>query len=395
MDNRQGGRKRRGLRADKRVQVTLTIGYKADGKPDRKSFYGKTRAEAMRKKQEYIDRRKNGIALQDMTVTEWVDTFKSLYRTNVHEAYLRNDDVPYDRLCKAIGHMYISDVCEADLQKCLNSVRGMSVSTIRKYYYTIQRVFRKAKRNKLISDNPAEDLEMPAGTEGTHRALERWESEYILNYWQIHRAGLWAVIMMLCGLRRGELMGLRWENIDLENRILFVREVAVIKGNQTTIEERAKTNAGIRAIPICQPLYDALCTVPIQDRQGFVALTVSGKPLTESGFTRGWHGFCNAIERSINNEPLDQRGVRWDLLPEEAKELHERERTRFFVRAHDLRHTFATALYDAGVPVKDAQYYLGHSSIKMTMDLYTHFSEEREKKSRIAIVGFLDGWLDK
>lgn len=393
-DSKHSGKKRRGLREDNRVQVTLTIGYKPDGKPDRKSFYGKTRSEAMRKKQAYIDGQKRGAVPKDLTVAEWVEVYKSHYRVNVHEAYLRNDDVPYDRLCKAIGRMYLSDVCEADLQKCLNAVRGMSVSTIRKYYYTILRVFKKAKRNKLISDNPAEDLEMPTGTEGSHRALERWESDFILTHWKLHRAGLWAMLMMLCGLRRSELMGLRWENIDLRNRTISVLEVAVIYGNKTKIEERAKTAAGIRVIPICKPLYDALCTIPEKERVGFVALAASGKHLSESGFTRGWHGFCSAMERVINNEPLDQRGVRWDLLTDEEKEKRQRERVRFKVRPHDLRHTFATALFDAGVKVKDAQYYLGHSSIKMTMDLYTHFSEERERRARKALVGFLDGWLE-
>lgn len=394
MDNKPT-KKRRGLRADKRVQVTLTIGYKPDGKPDRKSFYGRTRAEAMRKKQEYIDRRKQGLSSQELTVGEWVEIFKSLYRANVNEAYLRNDDVPYDRLCKAIGNMYIADVCEADLQKALNEVRGMSVSTIKKYFYTIQKVFKKAKRNKLIGDNPAEDLEMPTGTEGTHRALDRWEIEFIIEHWQAHRSGLWAMLLMLCGLRRGELMGLRWENIDMEARSLSVCEVAVIKGNQATIEERAKTSAGIRVIPICKPLYDALDKTPRSKRNGFVALSASGKQLSESGFTRGWCGFCLTMERLLNNEPLDQRGVRWDLLSEEERTERQKNRTTFLIRPHDMRHTFATILFEAGVSIKDAQYYLGHASTKMTMDLYTHYTEERKKKARIALVGFLDGWLEK
>lgn len=138
MGDKQGGKKRRGLREDNRVQVTLTIGYRPDGKPDRKSFYGKTRSEAMRKKQAYIDGQKRGTVPKDLTVSEWVEVYKSHYRVNVHEAYLRNDDVPYDRLCKAIGRMYLSDVCEADLQKCLNAVRGMERTTCLTPYHAIR-----------------------------------------------------------------------------------------------------------------------------------------------------------------------------------------------------------------------------------------------------------------
>lgn len=183
-------------------------------------------------------------------------------------------------------------------------------------------------------------------------------------------------------------MALQWESVDMENRTIAIKEVAVIESNHTTIEKRAKTAAGLRTIPICNKLFDALNTVKPQDRKGLVCKSAKGKQITQTAFARGMENFNNTMERLLNGEPLVQYGKRNDLA------IANENRTTFSIRAHDLRHTFATALYDAGVPVKVAQYYLGHSDIKITMNLYTHISKEREASSRNQMISYLDNWLN-
>jgi len=390
-------RKKRGERTDGRIQVTLTIGRREDGSPLKKCFYGRTRTEANRKRDEYKQRMSAGLQeRKDITVSDWVDSCLKLYRTKVNAAYTKGDAVPYNRLKRDLGRMRIDAVREADLQRALNSVSGMSESTITKYHQAMCMVFDKARRNKIILDNPAEGLSLPNGTKGTHRALERWETDCIMHNWNQHRCGMWAMLMLLCGLRRGEMMALRWENIDMEKRQLSVREVAVIDVNRTKIEERAKTISGIRVLPICNPLWDALNSTPQCDRHGLVCKSAKGEQLTGSGFTRGWSGFNLAMQRILNGEDVVQQGRRVTLEKKiEDAAAKGKEYIIFDVRAHDLRHTFATALYDAEVPVKAAQYYLGHADIRMTLDLYTHLSRERENESRSQIVAFLDGWLNR
>ncbi len=379
-------RKKKGERKDGRIQVTITEGRDENGKRIRVSFYGKSRAEAERKRDEYLSRNSRRIS-SNLTVAEWVEQFKKTYRTKVNPAYLNNDDIPYNRLCKEIGSMRLSDVMEIDLQNCLNKVSGMSFSTIDKYQQAIKRVFLRAYKNRLISFNPAEDLIIPDGSEGSHRSLERWEIDLIFQNWRIHRAGLWALLMMLAGLRRGELIALRWENVNMKSRQLTVCEVAVIMRNNVKIEERAKTAAGIRILPICQPLWDALNETPEEKRHGLICVSAKGTMHTESSFSRGWEFFNRAINRIIAGEPPIQHGRRTDIKG------HEEPEQVFCVRCHDLRHTFATALFEAGVPAKAAQYYLGHADIRITLELYTHFTREKERITRSQIVGFLDGWL--
>ena len=113
---------------------------------------------------------------------EWIEIFKGTYREKVDPAYLHIDSVPYNRLSNRIGPMRMIDVTEADLQAALNETRGMSFSTCNTYRQAIRRVFERARKNKIIPDNPAEDLVMPPYTKGTHRALETWEVDLIRKY---------------------------------------------------------------------------------------------------------------------------------------------------------------------------------------------------------------------
>lgn len=389
-------RKRKGERPDGLIQVSLMIGYKGNGKPDRKYFYGHTRAEAIRKRDEYKAQRETGLRLDpNMTVEQWVEIFKETYRTNIDEFYLDMDATPYNRLVKRLGKMRLMDVRESDLQSALNAVSGMSFSTVDKYAQAIRRVFARARKNRLIAENPATDLILPGYVKGTHRALECWEIDLILDNWDCKeaRTGLWVLLMMLCGLRRGEMMGLQWDAIDLEADTLEVRRVAVIHHSQTKIVERAKSEAGLRTLPICNILHDALSAVPPEKRVGPVCVSAKGQLLTQSAVDRGIQTFCHTLERILNGEEPDQRGRRRSkMTPEEIAKLEARK--KFSFTCHDLRHTYATSLYDAGVEAKDAQYLLGHADIRLTLELYTHLSRERKQKTRAQVAAYLDRWLD-
>lgn len=390
-------RKRRGLRKDNRVQVTYTDGVRPDGKPNRITFYGKTRSEAEAKREQYKAERKAGILpdSKKLTVTDWVDLWGRMYKTPDDLA----EYAPYiKRLKTDLGKFGIREVQEANLVASLSAYSGRSTSGASKYRMILKQVFHKAKKNHLIPDDPAEDLALPDNTtEGSHRALERWETDAILNGWQLHRAGRWAMIMMLAGLRRGELSALDWSDIDLEKRIISVRRAAQLRGGQITIKDTTKTEAGIRALPICEPLYQMLLSTPVKLRTGAVCLSAKNQRLSAHAIKKGWGTFCDYLTRSINGEEVCQQGRRKDCEGDKHKKAEEENPNRivFWCQPHDLRHTYATALYDAGVDLKSAQYYLGHSDIAMTQELYTHLSQERKNEARSQLLDYLDNWLEK
>lgn len=382
--------KRKGERSDGLIQVVMEVGTYPDGRRKRKYFYGHTRTEANAKRDAYKEHLSGGSKYkQDITVAEWVEVYKETYRQSIDKAYIKNDDVPYNRLVSAIGNMRMCDVTEADLQAALNKVSGMSFSTCDKYRQAINRVFKRARKNKIISDNPAEDLALPSHNKGSHRMLEAWEVNHILAHWNEPGlvAGLWVMIMLLSGLRRGEMMALDWKCVDLDTRLIEVRQTAVIRGNQATIEKRAKTEAGIRVIPISAPLFDALSSVPKSQRKGLVCLSAHGKPLTESAVSSGIRSFCAALERLLNGEPLHNPGRRTDIV---RKRKQSTPRKVFSFRTHDLRHTFCSFLYNSGVDVKTAAYYMGHADVRVTMEIYTHLSKEKKKTSETLMLNYFN-----
>ena len=378
---------------DEKVIVYGDYGRDASGKRIRKKFTGASELEARMKKIEYEKERAIGMhRFSDrMTVREWMDIWMSAYRSEIggtnkvsYESYVR-------KLNAEIGNMKIKDVRNIHLFQCLLKLSGRSKSALTKYRMVMQQAFKKARQNKVIPDDPSEDLELPKGTSGTHRALEKWEIDLISDNWSVHRAGLWVMIMMLSGLRRGELVALDWDSVDMESRNISVHRAAEIITNQATIKEVTKTEAGMRTLPMCDPLFEALNSVPVALREGPVCTNRKGQRLTQSSFTGGMATFNQAMERILNGEPPIQQGRRTD------KEEHQidPDRKKFLVRAHDLRYTYATALYDAGVDVKSAMYYLGHADIRMTMNLYTQLSKERENLARSQMITFLDSWLEK
>lgn len=380
-----GKRKRKGERPDGLIQVALDVGRGPDGKRMRKYFYGHSRAEAERKRDEYKAHMDSGSHYRaDITVGEWTRIFMDTYRQNVDPAGLARDDVPYKRLISEFEYTPMVSITEAELQSSLNRLSGTSFSNCDKYRQAIKRVFARARKNKIIRDDPSEDLVLPPYTRGTHRALEPWEIQHILAHWNDEgiRAGLWVLLMLFCGLRRGELIALDWDAVDMEKRLLRVKQVAVIRSNQPEVVQRAKSAAGIRSIPIATPLYSALAAIPPTSRRGAICLSTRGARLSETAFARGLEFFCAALERILNGEPARAPGKRTDLTG--------KPKLQFSFRAHDLRHTFATMLYDSGVDVKTAAYLLGHADIRVTMEIYTHLSREKQGASEQMMLNYLD-----
>lgn len=356
------------------IQVSLEIGRDENGKRIRKFFYGHTRSEAEAKREAYKSHAAAGSRFnQNISVSEWIEEFKKTYLQNINEAYLKQYYVPLNMLSKELGYKRMTDVTEIDLQQSLNKLKGMSYGTVDKYRNMIKRVFDKARRNRIISFDPAVDLELPEYTKGTHRALEMWEINLILKHWNDPGVigGLWVMIMLLAGLRRGEMVALDWKNVNMDARLLEVRQTAVLTLGKAVIEDRAKTNAGLRAIPICQPLWDALNTVPETERRGLVCRSAKGKPLSAGIVQYTLHHFCKAMENIAQEQFADKRKT-------------------FAFRAHDLRHTFCSLLYSGGVDVKTAAYLMGHAEIGVTMRIYTHLGKEKRQESEAVMLNYFN-----
>ena len=164
-----------------------------------------------------------------------------------------------------------------------------------------------------------------------------------------HRFQLAALIMLYCGLRRGEVLALGADDIDTSAGTITVSKAVRFDGNHAVLTT-PKTQAGLRTVPILKPLRSHLNSI-----SGLVAPSASGKLMTDTAFKRAWDSYLLALSRAAGHP------------------------VRF--RPHDLRHTYCTMLRDAGIDMHQAMIWLGHSDEKMILRVYDHITEKRTAQS--------------
>jgi len=151
------------------------------------------------------------ITLKDYA-EKWLETYKlNVVSDAVFKAYrsrINNYIVP------ACGNLPVKKIRPTNLQKILNSQVGKSKDHCTKLRHTIQQIFEQARRDKIISDNPAEAITLPKAENGTHRSITDDERRATLEVAKTHPFGLFIKVLLYCGLRPQEAAALRWEDID-------------------------------------------------------------------------------------------------------------------------------------------------------------------------------------
>lgn len=344
-------RKPKNALPDGRRRIRADIGTDADGKRIRKAFTGKTLAECRAKRDAFLAARSAATAAaKPQTVGAWAAQWRAVYGSSAGYSQNRTVEIDVRRLCAFLGTMQLDAVQQVHVQAYAQSVAHYAKSTVNKIKATTNRIFAAAVANGYILRNPCDGVRWQNVGAGTHRFLEPWEIQAITAHWQDHHAGIWAMLMLYAGLRRGEALALRWADIDGD--VIHVRQGVHFEDN-TPISGAPKTPAAVRDVPLMGPLKTALQAAPHVGQ--YICLGAAGQPVTSSIWASGWIAYNNAMTRA-SGQP-------------------------FNVRAHDLRHTFASMLYDAGVDIKTAQKLLGHTSPELTMRIYTHLSDAREAAS--------------
>lgn len=336
-----------------------------DGTPKKKSFYGKTQAEVQEKRRAFERELESGanVEARDVLVRSYAEQWISTYKTDVKPNTLKTYRHDVDLIIAAFGGKRLRDVQSSDIRALLNSRAGLSRSSLRKTRMTVNAIFAQAIADRIISYNPALGVAMPKADSGTHRALEAWERDLILNPPREHPFQLAMMLMLCAGLRRGEALALDLgTDVDLSAGVLHVRRALSFEGNRAVIGN-TKTVNSIRDVPIMPPLADALRRV---DLHGLAAPGASGGYMSSSAFKSAWRSYTTMMEEAINGATR-----RW------ATDAQRAAWKPWTVRCHDLRHDFTTQLYDAGVDVKSAQRILGHADVQTTLKIYTHLSENR------------------
>ena len=320
--------------------------------------YGKTQKEADQKaaiKKQQLENGEIGIS-KNMTVSAWCKQWLKTYKKNaVIEKSFKNYSRHVDLIISSIGNVKLKDVTNTHLQDILMNRTGYSWSEVTHVRMTIKAIFKKARLSRLITYDPAEDLELPRCKQGKRRSITDVERTMILKAAETHHAGLWIKMMLYCGLRPGEIIALQWKDIDLKKKLVNIYKA---KESGTEDIKDPKTEAGVREVPIPDVFIKELETVKASPFAPFVTQKTTSNRHTEKSFYCSWGSFVRQMDIENGAKLFNNKIIISTIAPD--------------LEPYCLRHTYCTDLESAGVPINVAKYLMGHSSILVTSKIYTH-----------------------
>jgi len=334
--------------------------YTATG-PKYRYLYGRTRAAVAEKLTKAMADRNSGLMFDTgrLTVGEYLDQWlsdsvRSTVRTSTferHEAIIRLHIKP------TLGHVGLKKLTPAHVRGLYREKldSGLAPATVRKIHSTLHKALSQALSDGLVPRNAA-TVEAPRPTPEEIHPLSEDEARTFLKTAQASgdRFEPLYVLAISTGLRRGELLGLRWDDVDLEHGTLRVGRALVRERGHYTLGE-TKTRRGRRQINLTPRTLNALRVhrkKQLEEKMRRADLYKDHGLIFASGVGTLVHPE-NMVKRSF--KPLLERSG----LPE--------------IRFHDLRHTCATLLLGRGVHPKLVQELLGHATIAMTLDTYSHY----------------------
>lgn len=345
---------------------------------------GKIRSKTYIGKHEKL-RKERICANQDITVNEWFFRWEREYRIGkVRESTLQSNHAHYmTHFFDTLGKMKLREVKQINITEIYNQMikDGLRNASLDRYNTVLLLLFDAAVSNDLIQKNPAKGaLILPEEKPVEKRVLTEEEEEIFFDY-VIHNgyhkklAPLFTVGFGT-GMRIGEILALTWDDIDFENEVIHVTKTLSYlfdrirnKKMYFTINP-PKTKTSVRDVPMLPKVKEALlyqrekgtkCKVAVDGYKNFVFCTKNGNVYTASNI---WTSI-NRIVEGMNKKENERAQI-------------EGRKPVYFERfsAHSMRHTFATRCYEKGMRPKVVQQILGHSSIDMTLDVYTHVTQK-------------------
>ncbi|MEU4124275.1 site-specific integrase [Streptomyces virginiae] len=331
-----------------------------DGTRRRKTVYGKTWEECDTKRQELVRRDRQGIPTPTRSaklsewLPYWLETFVRQDRKKTtyakYETHVRLYLIPH------LGSKRLETLGVPDVRRMVAAVTAQaSAATAKESHRVLRSALTAANREELISRNVVMLVPAPRVVQ---RELKPWDLDETLTFLEASRRDpLYAafVLAVALGLRRGEILGLRWSDIDLDRRTLTVRNQ--IQRVQKELYADTTKNRRSRVIPLPR-----MCVAPLRwQRMRQVALQAAAKD-------KEWEE-SDYVFTTRTGRPIEPRNISrsFERIGEGAGLPR--------IRLHDARHGCATLLFAAGVAPRVVMEILGHSQIAVTMNIYTHVAD--------------------
>ena len=356
------------LRKDGRWEGRVVIGYDDKGNPKTKSVLAHTKGECVEKLEKLKEEcgRTAEKLKPDMPFGEWIDFWYQYFsspklRPTTQATY---ENRIYGHIIPSIGKIPISKLTQNDLQQFYAKLKrtgrkvnvelkgtGVSDRMVRSCHALCRSSLEKAVEEGLITRNPSIGCKLPPKKNGEMKVLTQNEIVRLLN--QAYDEGYYEMFLLelTTGMRRGEILGLKWRDLNLETGELNIKRQLTTKGISVP-----KTKSSIRTILLPPDMLDLLREMKKTAKYDWIfpSPVKEGEPRNPTAITK-----------------------RFRLMLERAHCKH--------VRFHDLRHTFATMALENGMDVKTLSAMIGHVSSETTLNIYSHVTDTMRAQAAVKI----------
>ena len=323
------------------------------------SVHGNTITETQKKMTDLKYKLQHGLFVESSktTLNEWFEIWLKVYKKNkLKKGTISTYKKQYSYMVKEkLGKKYITDIRGEHIQTLYNDLveEEYAVSSIKIVAAILSGCFKQAFKNGLIERNPVKLAEVPSDKEEhimkamtkeeQHMFMEYAKDSYLFNFYSM---------LLRTGLRNGELRGLKFSDIDKKKRVIHIRRTLKYEEGEGYYEDTPKTKSSRRDIPLTRDVEKLLDAQKyywgekIVNIRRYVFCTEEGKPLSRDRVQY-------EIDRIIKQ--INQSGNEFERIT-----------------PHVFRHTFATRAIESGMKPQTLKAIMGHSSLSMTMDLYSH-----------------------
>ena len=360
------------LRKDGRWEGRIIIGYNENGNPKTKNVTAKTQAECKEKLQALKEKwgRTSDRLKPDMPFGDWMDFWyqnfsKPKIRQTTQECY---ENRIYNHIIPEIGKIPMNKLTHNDLQQFYARLKkggrrrltefygeGLSDRMVRSCHTTCRTALEKAVTEGLITVNPAIGCRLPPKKAKEMQVLTQDEIRRFLI--QANEEGYYEFFLLelTTGMRRGEILGLQWKDVNFATGELHIRRQVVKKGSQTQIT-KPKTKSSIRTLILPHDMLDILA----EHKKNATCEWVFPSPVKE-GEPRNPDSIYGKFQKILKRAQCKK------------------------VRFHDLRHTFATMALENGMDIKTLSAMIGHISAETTLNIYSHITDTMQRQAAVKI----------
>ena len=301
-------------------------------------FYGRTDREIDDKIMAYVAKQESGRTFAEVA-EEWRDYHFPTVAITTRKCY----NPALRRAIEWFGDDAIQAIKPNDIKRFLAdfSRGGRAKKTVATQNLVISMIFSYAVGSGDVDFSPCDHISIPKNLPKTRREAASAEDERKIKA----SADIWLLpyLLLYTGLRKGEALALTHNDIDFKSRQIKITKSIYYDNNRPKIK-LPKTQAGIRTVPILDPLIDK---IPRKFTGYLFSVDGGQSPLTDRQYRTLWNSYARA--------------------------------TGITATAHQLRHSYATMLFECGIDIKDAQDLLGHSTISVTQDIYTHIRDKHRQ----------------